>query len=163
SPRCDSARAPQDRIRARSADLQKSANSGRAWRSRRSARDARSSAPARDRCRSACCRRRTERQCQAFLLIAVGRRPLMFLLLAEQLPHRLGDALRLEAVFSQELLERRRGAECLHADDAARLAYITLPAESGGLLYRHARGDLGRQHARPIRLALILEDIPRWH
>src|SRR5262249_32108413 len=85
-------------------------------------------------------------------------RPLTLLLLAEELLDYLGDALRLEAVFPQELLERGRRAECLHADDAARLAYITLPAESGGLLHRDARGNLGRQHARPVRLALILEN-----
>src|SRR5262249_54111586 len=98
-----------------------------------------------------------------FLLIAAGGRPLTLLLLAEHLLDPPGAALRLDAVFPQELLERSGGAECLHADNAARLAHIALPAESGGLLHRHARGDLRRQHARPVRLALILKNIPGRH
>src|SRR5258707_3120892 len=45
-------------------------------------------------------------------------RPSVLLPFAEQLLRDLGDALGLEPVFSQQLLERGRRAKCLHADDA---------------------------------------------
>ena len=60
-------------------------------------------------------------------------------------------------------LSGRRGAERLHADDAAAPADISLPAESRGLLDRDARRHVGRQHAVPVLLCLVLENIPRRH
>src|SRR5262245_62554208 len=90
-------------------------------------------------------------------------RPSILLALAEQLLRDLGDALRLESVFSQQLLERGRCAKCLHADDAARPADVAFPAEGRGLLHGDARGDIGRQHAVLVRLQLMLENVPGRH
>src|SRR5262249_37101343 len=82
-------------------------------------------------------------------------RPSILLALAEQLFGDLGDAPGLEPVFSQQLLERGRGAKCLHPDDAAGSADI-----GRSLLHRHARSDVGRQHAVLVRLRLMFENIP---
>src|SRR5215472_10396025 len=90
-------------------------------------------------------------------------RPSILLPFAEQLLRHLGDALRLESIFSQQLLERGRCAKCLHADDAAGPADVAFPAEGRGLLHGDARGYVGRQHAVLVRLRLMLENIPRRH
>src|SRR6516162_8315404 len=90
-------------------------------------------------------------------------RPSILLPFAEQLFDDLGDALRLEPVFSQQLLERCRRAECLHADDAARPADVAFPTEGRGLLHGDARVDVGRQHAVLVRLRLMLENVPGRH
>src|SRR5262249_59012292 len=90
-------------------------------------------------------------------------RPSVLLPFAEQLLRDLGDALGLEPVFSQQLLERGRRAKRLHADNAARPADIAFPTERRGLLHGDTRGDVGRQHAVLVRLRLILENIPGGH
>src|SRR5262249_11718131 len=90
-------------------------------------------------------------------------RPSILLALAEQLFGDLGDAPGLEPVFSQQLLERGRGAKCIHPDDAAGSADIAFPTEGRSLLHRHARSDVGRQHAVLVRLRLMFENIPGRH
>src|SRR5260370_17115695 len=87
-------------------------------------------------------------------------RPSVLLPFAEQLLRDLGDALGLEPVFSQQLLERGRRAKCLHADDAARPANIAFPTEGRGLLHGDARGDVAPHHALLIRLPFMLANTP---
>src|SRR5215831_16802638 len=93
----------------------------------------------------------------------LGITPSVLPAFAEELLRDLRHTLRLEPVFSQQLLERGRRAKCLHADDAARPADVAFPTEGRGLLDGDARGDVGRQHAVLIRLRLMLENIPGRH
>src|SRR5205085_854905 len=68
---------------------------------------------------------------------------------------RLGDdAVGLEAELALQLLERRRRAERLHADDAARGSNVALPAERRALLDREPRRHGRRQHTVAVRLRL---------
>src|SRR5262245_66610075 len=90
-------------------------------------------------------------------------RPSILLALTEQLFDDLGDALGLEPVFSQQLLERGRGAKRLYADDAAGSADVAVPTEGRSLLHRDARGDVGREHAVLARLRLMCENITGHH
>src|SRR5271166_3791002 len=48
---------------------------------------------------------------------------------SQLLPGSCCDVVRLEAEFLLQLLERRRGPEGGHADDASRRADVTLPSE----------------------------------
>src|SRR2546422_8495636 len=48
----------------------------------------------------------------------------------------------------------------LHADDAAGGPDVALPSQRRGLLHRDAGRHTGRQHAVPILLRLVLEDVP---
>src|SRR5260370_27550297 len=57
----------------------------------------------------------------------------------EQLGRGRHDAFGLEAELALQLLERRRGAEGLHADDAALGPDIAIPSEDRGLLDGDAR------------------------
>src|SRR5262249_53985700 len=63
---------------------------------------------------------------------------------------------RLEAELALQLLERRRRAEGVHADDAARRSDVALPAERGGLLDGDAGPHRGRQHVVAIRRRLFV-------
>src|SRR5215831_8406903 len=85
----------------------------------------------------------------------LGITPSVLPAFAEELLRDLRHTLRLEPVFSQQLLERGRGAKCLQADDAAGPADVAFPAEGRSLLHRHARRDVGRQHAVLVRLHLM--------
>src|SRR5215470_11994628 len=71
--------------------------------------------------------------------------------------------IRLEAKVPLELFERRRGPERLHADDSPRCADVTFPSKGRRLLYGDARGHLGWQHAVPVLLSLVIEDVPGRH
>src|SRR5437667_2023877 len=82
---------------------------------------------------------------------------------AQQLFRRRGHQVGLEAKLLLQLLERRRRPESLHPDHPAGSADVALPSERGGLLDRDARRHGGRQHAVPILLRLVLEDLPRRH
>jgi hypothetical protein len=82
---------------------------------------------------------------------------------AEQLHRDADDALRLETEFALQFLERCRGAEGLHADDAAGGADIAVPAQHRSLLDGEACLHIGRQHIVPIGLRLLLENVPGRH
>src|SRR5437764_14056967 len=94
----------------------------------------------------------TSRQCRRLLLSA--------LIPAEQFPGSRCHVVRLEAELSLEFFERRRRPERFHADNAARPANVSLPAESRGLLHRDARRHLRWQDLILILLCLMLEDGP---
>ena len=70
---------------------------------------------------------------------------------------------RREAEFRQQILERRRGAEGVHADLGAGRAHIAVPADHRARLDRHARRDFRRQNAVAIGLILLLEQLPGRH
>src|SRR4029077_4689385 len=72
-------------------------------------------------------------------------------------------AVGLEAELSLQLLERRRGAERLHADDASAAADVAVPAERGALLDRDPRRHGRQKHAVAVLLRLFIEDLPRRH
>src|SRR5262249_32049372 len=93
----------------------------------------------------------------------LGITPSVLPAFAEELLRDLRHTLRLEPVFSQQLLERGRRAERLHTHDATGCADVAFPAEGRRLLHRDARGDVGRQHAVLVRLRLMLENIPGRH
>ena len=65
--------------------------------------------------------------------------------------------------FVKQVLERRRGAECVHADLGAGRADIAVPADHRAHLDRHARRDVGRKDTIAIRLVLLLEQLPGGH
>ena len=71
--------------------------------------------------------------------------------------------LRREAEFRHQILDRGRGAKGVHADLGAARADIAIPADHRALLDRHARRDVGRQHAVAIGLVLLLEQLPGRH
>src|SRR5260370_619089 len=73
------------------------------------------------------------------------------------------DLVRLEAELFLELLERRRRAEGLHADDAARLTDVALPSQGGGLFYGDASFHFGRQHPAAVSARLVIDDVPTRH
>src|SRR5262249_46829718 len=89
--------------------------------------------------------------------------PSGLLAFAEQFLRDLRQALGLEPIFSQQLLERGGRAEGFHAHNATRCADVAFPAEGRGLLHGEARGYDGRQHAVSVRLRLMFENIPRRH
>ncbi len=64
-----------------------------------------------------------------------------------------------EAELLDQLLERSRRAECVHRDDRAAVADVTVPAERGGLLDRDAGADRGRKHRVAVLLRLPVEQL----
>src|SRR5438093_1024878 len=88
-----------------------------------------------------------------------GRRSLP----AQELLGRRDDAFGLEPELLLQRLQGRGGPEGVHADDTARAADVSLPAERRGLLDRHPRLHLGWQDAVAIFLRLPIEDLPRRH
>ena len=64
----------------------------------------------------------------------------------------LDDALGREPELALDLLQWRRGAEGVHADDGPARAHVAVPAERRGLLDRDPGVDRGRQHALAIFL-----------
>src|SRR5581483_12054626 len=66
-----------------------------------------------------------------------------------------------EAELRQQVLERRRRAERVHAQHSTVRSCVAIPAEQGGLLDGHACPDAGRQDAVAIGLILLLEQLPR--
>ena len=56
-----------------------------------------------------------------------------------------------------------RGAEPGHADEAAAGPDPSFPAEAAGCLAGHPGRDRGRQHALPVGLVLLGEEIPARH
>src|SRR5215813_3890312 len=58
-------------------------------------------------------------------------------LFLQQLFGNRDDLIRFEAELFLQFLERRGGAEGMHADDPSLRAHITLPAESRGLFHGH--------------------------
>src|SRR5262249_23320732 len=84
-------------------------------------------------------------------------------LLLKQLFSDRNDLLRLEAEFFRKFLERRRGAERMHADDSSLCADITLPSEGGSLFYCHPGFYFRGQHALLVFFGLVLEEIPGGH
>jgi len=71
--------------------------------------------------------------------------------------------LRREAEFRHEILDWGRRAKSVHADHGAADAGVAIPADHRTRLDRHARGDVGRQHAVAIGLILLFEQLPRRH
>src|SRR4029450_10392237 len=69
----------------------------------------------------------------------------------------------LEAKLPLKFLEGRRGAECFHADDAARWANVAIPSNCGALLDGYACCHFGRQNTIAIFLRLVLENVPGRH
>src|SRR5258708_16911521 len=84
-------------------------------------------------------------------------------LASEQLLGGRDDPLGLKAELTLQLLERRRGAKRLHPDDLASGTDIAVPPQHRSLLDSDARLHLGRKHALPIGLWLMLENIPGRH
>src|SRR2546429_1039861 len=68
-----------------------------------------------------------------------------------------------EAELLLQLLQRRRRTERLHADARALGPDVTIPPEPARLLHRYPSRDVGRNHAVPIGLRLLLEQLPRRH
>ena len=86
----------------------------------------------------------------AFCCVAAGFARLIAASVAsEQLHRHRDDPLGLEAELALQFLERRRGAEGLHADDAAGGTDIAVPAQHRSLLDGDAR--LHRRAAAPRR------------
>src|SRR4029077_20494260 len=82
---------------------------------------------------------------------------------SEYLHSSRGDPLGLETELALQFLERRRGAEGLHADDATGGTNIAGPTQHRPLLDGDARLHAGQQYLIPIRLRLLLENVPGWH
>src|SRR5260221_14479133 len=102
--------------------------------------------------------------CSAWLPASSNRSHLQSISLAPEHFQGSGDDLvRLEAELALQLLERRRRAEGLHADDPAVVTHITLPPQRRRLFDGQPRLDGSRQHLFAIGLRLVLEDVPRWH
>src|SRR5262245_3990165 len=70
------------------------------------------------------------------------------------------DLLRLEAELALQFLERGGLAEGLHADDAAMVADIALPAQRRCLLDGKTQLHGRRQAGLAIRGRLVLKDVP---
>src|SRR5579862_7314540 len=87
----------------------------------------------------------------------------MDLFLAQEFLRNGGQAVRLEAEFPLEFLERRRGSEGRHSYYAARRANVALPSKCGSLLDGDARANIRRQDAIPVLPGLMLEDVPGRH
>src|SRR5213080_3230481 len=68
-----------------------------------------------------------------------------------------------EAELLLQLLQRRRRTERLHADARALGPDVTIPPEPARLLHGYPSRDVGRNHAVPIGLRLLLEQLPRRH
>ena len=69
--------------------------------------------------------------------------------------------IRLKAELALQRLERGGGAEGVHADDPSVGSDVPLPTERRALHDRNARTHLWRQHACPVGLRLVFENIPR--
>src|SRR5262245_50964655 len=67
---------------------------------------------------------------------------------------------RLEPELPLQFLEWRRSPERAHADHLTGGTEIPLPPQSGGLLDGDARRHVRRQHAVPVLLRLLVEDLP---
>ncbi len=70
---------------------------------------------------------------------------------------------RFEAVLALQFLERGGRAESFHAENAAVYAGVAFPAKRGRLLDGDARRNGGREYARAVLVALLLENVPRRH
>src|ERR1700731_2618875 len=70
------------------------------------------------------------------------------------------DMLDGEAEFHQQILERGRGAERVHAQHSTSRSGVAIPAEQGGLLDGYPCIDCRRQHAVTISLILLLKQLP---
>src|SRR5262245_31656467 len=81
----------------------------------------------------------------------------------KQLQTGVDNALRFKAEFALQLLQRRGGAEGLHADDSSVGADISLPSQDRSLLDGDPRLHAYWQHPFSIRLRLVLEDVPGGH
>src|SRR5689334_1100478 len=73
------------------------------------------------------------------------------------------DVIHREAELFLKLLQRRGRAERLHADARALGPDVTIPPEPARLLHGYASRDVGGNYAVPIRLRLLLEQLPRRH
>src|SRR6266705_5773371 len=73
------------------------------------------------------------------------------------------DVLHGEAELLLQLLQRRRRAERLHADARTLGPDVTVPPEPARLLHGYPSRNVGRNYAIPIRLRLLLEQLPRRH
>src|SRR5262249_39882967 len=81
----------------------------------------------------------------------------------ELLPGRVEHALRREAELLDELFERRRGAERVHADALAVRSHVPAPAERRWLLDRDARADRRLQDGVAVLLWLAIEQLEARH
>ena len=75
----------------------------------------------------------------------------------------LGHAFGREPELREQLLQRRRRAERVHADHGAAVADVAVPAERRGLLDPDARLHARRQHRVAVLLRLTVEELPARH
>src|SRR5260370_9403100 len=69
------------------------------------------------------------------------------------------DMVRRDAEVFEQRLGRARRTEARHADEAAALAEIAVPAEAYGRLDADAHG-IGAEHRRAVGAVLLVEEFP---
>src|SRR5215471_13268574 len=84
-------------------------------------------------------------------------------LFSHQFPGGMNYRIGSETELLLQFFQRRRRAECVHADDAALRPDILRPGERGSLLHRHTCGNFGWKDLLAIALVLVLEDVPGGH
>src|SRR4051812_14010410 len=89
-----------------------------------------------------------------------GRRRVPVSASSDLLLGRGDDALWLEPEFLLQFLQRRRGAEGLHADHMAAGPDVTLPSKRRALLNSDPCGYRGRQHRLTVLDGLSIEQLP---
>jgi hypothetical protein len=68
-----------------------------------------------------------------------------------------------EPELDEQLCQRRRRPECVHADYGAVITDVTLPAQCGGLPHGDACGHRRRQHFVAVLPGLAIEQFPAAH
>src|SRR5215470_17857529 len=69
----------------------------------------------------------------------------------------------LEPELPLQFLEWRRSPEGMHANDLTGGADVSVPSQSRSLLDSDARRHVRRQHAVPVLLGLLVENLPGRH
>src|SRR3989442_3332650 len=83
--------------------------------------------------------------------------------LSEQFPRSRDNFVRAEPEFSQQIFQRRGGAETMHTNHLSFCASVALPTKGGGHLHGNARGDTWWKHALLVSSILPLEQFPGRH
>ena len=68
-----------------------------------------------------------------------------------------------EAELDEQLFQRRRRPEGVHADDGAVITDVAVPAQCRGLLHGDAGGHRRRKHFVAVLLGLAIEEFPAGH
>jgi hypothetical protein len=68
-----------------------------------------------------------------------------------------------EPELDEQLCQRRRRPECVHADYGAVITDVTVPAQCGGLPHGDACGHRRRQHFVAVLPGLAIEQFPAGH